>query len=418
MGDKGYALNLLSPVRHVATVLDGAAPAALSVAELAATYSHSIPSDLSRIQEHEHQPTKAAATQWLIQSAVDVLARRGTGGRLQVEEVDGKYRLVVPFDELRYQGEKLIRTSLENDDDARRELRKVYADLGAELADREFRAFWVHVQGPRGGIEERRLYLHPLAWAIPQVNEKEFGELAADVRAHGVRNPITLFDGKVLDGRHRLAIAAALKVPLRVVTFEGTEDEARDEVISQNVARRHLTPPQRTLIVQELFLPQAEAEAKERMAAGGGDHRSEEARTGVRTNAHPASAQEPDTRTAVRAKEVAVERSGGLTTVRSLQTMDPVRQAPQTQEKIRQGKVKTLAGGRREALKEQGRDPAEPTPVAQPRAAYDRLGCALGDVRSAHDSLGEGRVGNVGTDKVRARIDEIRGLLDKMVGLL
>jgi len=94
--------------------------------------------------------------------------------------------------------------------------------------------------------------------------------MAEDIKVHGVKMPVIVYDGQILDGRHRVALASVLRKPIVVNEFKGTEEQARDEVVSLNVARRHLTMAQRVLIVRELFLPQAKIEAEKRrnQAAG------------------------------------------------------------------------------------------------------------------------------------------------------
>src|SRR5690242_15540692 len=46
---------------------------------------------------------------------------------------------------------------------------------------------------------------HPAAALFPlmDVDGPEFGELVADVREHGLQQPIVLHEGKILDGRNR-----------------------------------------------------------------------------------------------------------------------------------------------------------------------------------------------------------------------
>ena len=43
--------------------------------------------------------------------------------------------------------------------------------------------------------------LHPLAARYPRMTGKDFDLLVADIRKHGVRDPLVLLDGKLLDGR-------------------------------------------------------------------------------------------------------------------------------------------------------------------------------------------------------------------------
>lgn len=406
MGEGGYKLDLLSPVRHVATEMGRAAPAALSIEELAAGYRHYNPGDLSRVMLHEHCATETEATLWLIRKAVEEITYQGKTARSRAQIVaDGDgYRLAngMWFEDLLYKGRQLSRESANVEEEEKQALRAVYSDLNAE------RAFYVIVAGERGSTKEKRYWLHPLAHAIPQISEKEFFELAADVKRHGVRNPITVFDGRVLDGRHRLAIASALKVPLRIVEFAGDETAARDEVISQNVQRRHLTMAQRGLIVQELFLPQAEAAAKERAAQAPGQPQG----------AKQAPSANWRDETSVRAVEQAAAESNGLASPRTLQRMAPVRDAPKTQERIRRGEIKSSLEARREALKETGRDEPEDVAALRPFSAFDNLGRALLNVRNVCEAIERGDRGTITDEKLVGRINEIRALLDRAEGLL
>jgi hypothetical protein len=92
------------------------------------------------------------------------------------------------------------------------------------------------------------LEIHPLALAFPEYRKEDFEKLTNDIRNQGLRQPITLFEGRVLDGRNRVeAMKKAGKI-----SFEGTFEEARAYVVSMNDIRRHLTTSQRAAVAAEL----------------------------------------------------------------------------------------------------------------------------------------------------------------------
>jgi hypothetical protein len=289
---------------------------------------------------------------------------------------------------------------------AEAELQSMYSGLQREGA------FPVTVIGARGGQERKMYRLHPLARAIPQIPEDEFLTMAKDVAAHGILMPLIVIGDQVLDGRHRLAIASALDLPVRVTEFGGTEKDARAHVISLNVQRRHLTVPQRGLIVLELLMPEAEAEAKERQQESEGRGVKKVAPDGATFPGEPGVSPGPGSG-GKKATEIAAERSGGLANARTLERMKPVAQAPETRERIRSGEIKTATEARRAALKETGRDEPEDVGALVSRSAWHHLGLALGEVRNACDSLEEGNAGTMPPDKIAERISEIREHLDR-----
>jgi protein gp37/ParB-like chromosome segregation protein Spo0J len=89
---------------------------------------------------------------------------------------------------------------------------------------------------------------HPLSAAFPSMSDAAFGELRADIAANGLRHPIVLYDGAVLDGWHRYRACAETGVPIKSTEFKGDDLKARKFVVSTNLMRRHLDTSQRAMI--------------------------------------------------------------------------------------------------------------------------------------------------------------------------
>ena len=84
---------------------------------------------------------------------------------------------------------------------------------------------------------------HPLATLLPLLDTAGFDELVADIRAHGLREPIVMFDGKVLTDRNRYRACVEAGVEPTFAVYPGDDPVAY--VISFNLRRRHLDESQR-----------------------------------------------------------------------------------------------------------------------------------------------------------------------------
>jgi hypothetical protein len=112
---------------------------------------------------------------------------------------------------------------------------------------------------------EGELQPHPLNF-FPEMGDKELEGLVESIRANKYIEPITLYEGKILDGRARYK--AHLKA-WREPEFQELPDNISPiaYVIGKNGNRRHLTVSQRAVLALE-YLPYFEIEAKQRMMAG------------------------------------------------------------------------------------------------------------------------------------------------------
>ncbi|MEX2106550.1 MAG: ParB/RepB/Spo0J family partition protein [Solirubrobacterales bacterium] len=98
------------------------------------------------------------------------------------------------------------------------------------------------------------------------MTDTEFAELKADIEANGLREPITMYEGKILDGRHRAR--ACEELGIEVLTRDYSGDEPVVFVVSMNVHRRHLHAGQKAEIARRV-LPQLREEAKRRQSEAG-----------------------------------------------------------------------------------------------------------------------------------------------------
>ena len=82
---------------------------------------------------------------------------------------------------------------------------------------------------------------HPICLLIPPADDDELQDLTEDIRAHGLIDPILLFEGIILDGRNRSAACERAGVAPRYAQFCGGREDALILVISHNLKRRQLT---------------------------------------------------------------------------------------------------------------------------------------------------------------------------------
>jgi hypothetical protein len=104
---------------------------------------------------------------------------------------------------------------------------------------------------------------HPLADIFPLMMGAEFDELVTSIKLNGLREPIVLFEDKILDGRNRARASAAAGVEPRFTPFAGGDPTAF--VIDKNIRRRHLTQEQKREFIDQLL--QANPERSDRQIA-------------------------------------------------------------------------------------------------------------------------------------------------------
>jgi ParB-like chromosome segregation protein Spo0J len=99
-----------------------------------------------------------------------------------------------------------------------------------------------------------KLEPHPFSTLFPPISEEDFGKLAVDIKLHGLRQRIVLYQGKILDGNNRYRACEFVGIkPEFAADFPGDDAAARNYVISANIHRRHLDRETREKIVEALL---------------------------------------------------------------------------------------------------------------------------------------------------------------------
>lgn len=109
---------------------------------------------------------------------------------------------------------------------------------------------------------------HPLVAIFPEMDAAAFAEFVADIKANGVREPVTVYHNQIVDGRTRLLACQQLGIPCPQRVYEGKEEDLLAFVLSKNLHRRQLDASQRAMVA-----------AKIANMTHGGDRRSDQAAT-------------------------------------------------------------------------------------------------------------------------------------------
>jgi ParB-like chromosome segregation protein Spo0J len=94
------------------------------------------------------------------------------------------------------------------------------------------------------------LEAHRFASMFPALDDGAFRELVEDIRVNGLREPITRFEGKILDGVNRYRACLETGIEPLLKDYEGTDPLGF--VISMNLRRRHLNETQRAMVAAKI----------------------------------------------------------------------------------------------------------------------------------------------------------------------
>lgn len=154
------------------------------------------------------------------------------------------------------------------------------------------------------------MHQHPLSAAFPSMSSADLSALTDDIAENGLRTPIIVYEGQVLDGWHRWQACAMAGVEPRLQEFDGDDPVAF--VLSSNLQRRHLTASQRAAAVVACSEWRPAHRVKNSAAAADFPSAKDlagRAEVSVRTVEHAKAAQRAGLGEAVREGKVSAERA-------------------------------------------------------------------------------------------------------------
>ncbi len=227
--------------------------------------------------------------------------------------------------------------------------------------------------------------IHPAALLFPMMGEQELSDLADDIAANGLLEPVVLYHGEVLDGRNRLKACELADVEPRFVEVDGDLPSATIYVLSKNLHRRHLTTSQRAAIAADV-VPLLSEEARKRQATSG-------------PGAHGGKPLTANSQQGTAAKLAAAALQVGERTVYEAAKIK--REQPEVHERIKNGEITVNeAAGKQESDRERRRlqaedaaiEPYEPKTDHQKKLAEgqkDRMIRGLSTITGICRGLGE-----------------------------
>jgi ParB-like chromosome segregation protein Spo0J len=95
------------------------------------------------------------------------------------------------------------------------------------------------------------LSCHALAKLFPPLKGKAFTKLKENIRKHGQKDPVTVHEGQILDGRAVYRACRELGVSPRIQPWDG-KGSVLDFIVARNLHRRHLSTRERSTIAAKL----------------------------------------------------------------------------------------------------------------------------------------------------------------------
>lgn len=141
-----------------------------------------------------------------------------------------------------------------------------------------------------GSDERKPVVLPELAELLPPLTEEQLAALENDLLTNGCYSPIIVNEElAIVDGHNRQRLCEQHGIPYRMMVF-AFEDmlEAKQWALDTQKGRRNLDKWELGKIALKLK-PDVEARAQANMSAGGGDQKSEDAKSGLTMLSNPIS---------------------------------------------------------------------------------------------------------------------------------
>jgi hypothetical protein len=98
--------------------------------------------------------------------------------------------------------------------------------------------------------QDAAIPFHEFANIFPMSSADQLTELARDIAAHSLLEPVVLYEGKILDGRGRYLACRQAGVEPKFEEYTG--DDPLGYVLSRNLHRRHLDESQRAMVAAKI----------------------------------------------------------------------------------------------------------------------------------------------------------------------
>jgi N6-adenosine-specific RNA methylase IME4 len=222
--------------------------------------------------------------------------------------------------------------------------------------------------------------VHPAAELFPLFDELALMRLAEDIKRNGLRVPIVLLDGKVLDGRNRLLACKKAGVE---PTFNGIHDSENPwrAVWSLNAERRQIEDKTRLALIgidmvrgsDEWEAKQARAREKTRQAKSEGGRKAGKGRP---SREGPANRDRSEVARELQSAARLAEQIGGVSRATVERALELTRKAPARAEAVKCGEIeghKALGEVKRQVRNEKLAEIAKgekPLPVGQTAERY------------------------------------------------